>query len=108
MPVAVHRFPILSTSQLINRHASLASLDIPQRLIDTADGVIQYRTISPVGAVIHGLPKIVDPIGGLADEKGAQIFFNSDVYNFGALGERSTSLSIESVPGGDDFHNREA
>ena len=63
--VAIGGFAALAAQKLVDRHARLASFDIPERLIDAADGVVQHRAIAPVGAVVAGLPDVFDAIGGV-------------------------------------------
>src|SRR5450631_920529 len=79
MRVAGGSFPALASQKLVHRHACLASLDIPERLIHAADGVVQHRTIAPIGAVVAGLPDVLDTIGMLADEEWAQVLLDGGV-----------------------------
>ena len=73
MAVAVGRFANLAAEQLVDRHVRLPALDVPQRLVDAADRVVQHAAVAPVRAVVHRLPSIVDAIGRLADQERLQI-----------------------------------
>ena len=37
-----------SADELVDGHVGLPALDVPERLIDAADGVVQRRTVAPV------------------------------------------------------------
>src|SRR5437588_1547275 len=60
--VAIHGLPAFPSQHFVDRHAGLAPLDIPQRLIDTTDCVIQHRPVAPVGTVVTCLPRVFDAI----------------------------------------------
>jgi hypothetical protein len=62
MRISIHCFAALAARELINGHARLPSLDIPQGLIDTAEGVIQHRAILPIGTVVARLPDVLDTV----------------------------------------------
>jgi hypothetical protein len=81
---------------LVDGHARLAALDIPQRLVHAADGVVEYRPIAPVGAVVAGLPGVFDAVGGLADEERLQVLLHRRDHQVGALRERGATIAIES------------
>ena len=97
MTVAVGGLAALAAQQLIDRHPGLAALDVPQRLIHAADGVVQHRAVPPVGAVVARLPGIVDPVGGLADQERLQILFDRRHHQVGALREGAAAIAVKSV-----------
>src|ERR1035438_8101409 len=101
--IAIHGFPLFSSGQLVDGHAGLAAFDVPQSLVHAADGVIQDRTVAPVGAVVHGLPKVVDAIRRFADEKRAEVFFDGGIYQFRALREGAAPITVKAVLIGDDL-----
>lgn len=43
------RFPGFAAEELVQRHARHLALDIPQRLIHAAEGVVENWTVAPVG-----------------------------------------------------------
>src|SRR5271170_2385176 len=46
--VAVHRLSAFASRQLVYRHSSLTSFDVPESLINSAQGIVKHRTIFPV------------------------------------------------------------
>ena len=101
--IAVDGLAAFAAQQLVNRQAALASLDIPQGLVDTADGVVEYGAVAPVGGIVHCLPEIVDAVGGPADEKRLEVLFDGRDDQIGALGKRAAAVAIEPVLVGEDF-----
>src|SRR3954471_8779158 len=67
--VGVGGFAALSAGKLIDGHSRLAALDVPQRLVDAADSVVEHRAVLPVGTVVAGLPDIFDAVGGFAEKE---------------------------------------
>ncbi len=94
MRIAISGFAMFPTGQLINRHARLTTLDVPERLIDAADRVAEIRPVAPIRAVVHGLPRIVDAVGRFTDEEGPQIF-STATFTTSALGERAAPIAAE-------------
>ena len=47
--VGVDGLSALSTQQPIDRQAGVLTEDVPQGHVDTADGVVEHRTVAPVG-----------------------------------------------------------
>ena len=83
--------------------SGLAALDVPQRLVDAADGVVQHRAVAPVGAVVHRLPDVVDAVGGLADQERLQILLDGRHDQVGALREGAAAVAVQAVLIGDDL-----
>ena len=106
--VGVDGFAALAAGQLIDRHAGLAAFDVPQRLIDAADGVVQDRAVFPVRAVVAGLPDVLDAVGGLAEEERLQISLDGGLDQVGALGEGGAAVAVEAVLVGGDLDDGEA
>ena len=105
--VAGGRFAALPAQQLIDGHPRLASLDVPERLVDAADGVVQHRAVAPVGAVVAGLPGVVDPVGRLADQERLQVFLDGGNHQVGPLRERGAPVAVQSgLIGGDLDHDQ--
>jgi hypothetical protein len=97
------RTTALAAQQLVDRHAGLASFDVPKRLIDTADGIIEDRTIAPVRGVVHGLPQVFNAIGWFAQEEGLQIAIDCLDNQLGALCECRAAVSVETILIGQNF-----
>ena len=107
MRVGIDGFAAFAAGELIDGHAGLAPLDVPQRLVDAADGVVQHRTVLPVGAVVAGLPDVLDPVGGLAQQKRLEIFLHGGLHQVGALGERGAAVAVEAILVGGDLDHGE-
>ena len=108
MRVAGGGFAALAAQKLVNRHIRLAALDIPEGLVHAADGVVQHRTVAPVGAVVAGLPNVFDLVGALAGEEGAEILLDRRIHQFGALREGRAAVAVEAVLVGGDLDHGEA
>src|SRR5689334_2448992 len=103
MRVAIDSLAALPAEHLVHRHAGLAALDIPERLVDAADGVIKHWPVAPVRAVVAGLPGVFDAVRRLADQKRLQILFNRRVHQLRPLCEGRTTIAIEAVLIGSDL-----
>jgi hypothetical protein len=105
MGVGIGGFPALAPGELIDGHAGLAALDVPQRLVDAADGVVQHRTVLPVRTVVARLPDVFDAVGGLAEQKGFEVLLDCGFHKVGALGESRAAIPVEAVLIGGDLHD---
>jgi len=85
---------LLPAEKLIDGHARLLTFDIPERLVNAADSVVQDRAISPIGGVVHGLPQIFDRVGRTAHEKGLQIAVDRRDYQIRPLRERRAAIPV--------------
>src|SRR5687767_11023267 len=103
MPVAIRRLANLASEQLVDGKVCLSALDIPQCLVDAAYGVIQHAAVTPVRAVVHRLPGIIDSIGLLSDHEWLQVFVDGSNDNIGALCEGRASITIQTVLIGEDL-----
>ena len=115
-------FPRGTAQQLINGDSERLSLDIPQREIQSAQGV---QLLTPRGikvTPVHQLPEVLDPPGifadkhrralddrvarsTLADSGDALIGFDGD--EIGALVKDRPGPRIRVVPDSGDFHPRD-
>src|SRR5262245_19553891 len=107
MAVTVNGFAAFTPQQLIDRHARLSSLDVPERLIDATDGVVQYRTVLPVRAEVRRLPDVFDAVRGFPEQKGFQVPVDGRLDEIGALRERRAAVPVEAGLIGRDLHDRE-
>jgi hypothetical protein len=101
--VGIGGFAALAAGQLVDGDAGLAALDVPQRLVDAADGIVQYRAVFPVRAVVAGLPDVFDAIGGFADEERLEISLHCGLHQVGALREGGTAVAVKAVLVGGDL-----
>ncbi len=106
--VGVDGFADLAAGELIDGHAGLAALDVPEGLVDSADRVVEYGTVLPIGAGVTGLPDVLDAVGGLAHEKGLEVLLDGRFDEVGALGEGGAAIPVETVLVGGDLDDREA
>ena len=72
--MAVHADLVTAAAaqQLIHRRAELLALDIPKRLLDTADAGGQDGAAAIESRAVHGLPEVFNAHGVRADEHRAQ------------------------------------
>jgi hypothetical protein len=69
-----HAGATLPTEQLIERHPGAFALDVPERGIDSAEGVHEHGTVAPIRTLIHRLPEVLDVVRVFADEERSQVF----------------------------------
>ena len=95
--VAVHVGAVtsLAAEQCVDGHIGPLSLDVPQRLIDAAHGVVQHRPVAPVRADVHRLPDVLDVVRVLALQERAEELVDSRDNRLGALGERCAAVPVE-------------
>ncbi len=105
--VAVRRLAALAAEELVDGHPGLSPLDVPERHVDAADGVVEDRPVPPVRARVEGLPRVLDPIRGLADEERLQVAFHRGRDEVGALGEGGAAVAVEPVLVGRDLDHDE-
>ena len=101
-------FAALAAPQIVDRHSSLPALDVPQRLIHAADGVVEHRAVAPVGAVVAHLPRVLDTVGRFADEQRLQVSFDRQVDEVSALRESGAAVAEQAVLIGHDFDDAQA
>jgi len=97
-----------AADEIVDRHVGHAAFDIPEGLIDAADGVVEHRAVFPVRAVVAGLPDVFDLIDGVVFEEGLQVAIDGGLDEVGALGEGGTAVAVEAVLIGGDFDDVEA
>src|SRR5579862_6859937 len=105
--VGVGSFPALAPSKLINGHSRLTAFDVPKRLIDPADGVVQHGAVFPIGTVITGLPDVLDPVRRLIQEEWPEILLDRGLDQIRALGEGGAPVAVQSVLVGCDLYHAE-
>ena len=108
MQVDIRSFATLAADELVDRHAGLPTLDVPERVTDAADGAIEHRVILVVGAHVAELPDLLDPIGRPADDQGLEIVGDGGGDEFGAAareGGRGAPVTIEPRLVGGDLHH---
>ena len=84
MQIDIRGFSAFAADELIDRHARLAALDVPERVADAADGAIQNRVVLVVGTHVAELPNLLDPVGRSAHHQGLHILLDRRADKFGA------------------------
>ncbi len=97
VPVAVGRLAGLPAEELVHGHPGLPPLDVPQRHVDAADRVVEHGAVPPVRARVEGLPGVLDPVRGLADQERLQVAVHRGGHEVGPLGERGAAVAVEAV-----------
>src|SRR5581483_28366 len=95
--------PAFAAQKFIDGHTRLTALDIPQRLIDAADGVIQNWAVAPVRRVVHGLPQIFNRICGAANQKWFEVEIDSVDNQVSALRKCRAAVTVQAVLIGSDL-----
>ena len=105
--VAVRRLARLAAEKLVHGHPGLAALDVPQRHVDAADGVVEHGAVAPVGARVERLPGVLDPVRGLADQERLQVALHRRHHEVGALREGGAAVAVEPVLVGRDLDHHQ-
>src|SRR5262249_24929792 len=66
--VDAHLVAATAAEQLVDRHTERLTLQIPQGLLNAADGRGNHRPTWVARAVIHEPPEVLDPMGILTDQ----------------------------------------
>src|SRR5690606_17737993 len=96
--------PALSSQQLVYRYTQQLAFDIPQCLIQTAQRVIQHRSVAPVRTYIGGLPDIFDVVYVFAAAKIIQVFVDGRNHRVGAPAASGAAHTIRTRLVGLDFY----
>ena len=105
--VAVHRLAGLAAEELVDGHPGLSPLDVPQRHVDAADRVVEDGAVSPVRARVEGLPGVLDPVRGLADEERLEVAVHRGRDEIGPLREGGAAVAVQAVLVRRDLHHDE-
>src|SRR6185312_11271956 len=106
--VDVGRFTAFTADEVVDGHVGHAAFDIPEGLVDAADGVVEDGAVFPVRAVVAGLPDVFDLVDGVVGEEGLEVAFDSGLNEVGALGEGGAAVAVEAVLIGGDLDYVEA
>src|SRR5262249_30193411 len=60
--IAVHGESAFSTQQLVNRYTGSFAFNVPKRLVQSAQCVIQNRPVTPIRTGVGGLPQVLNVI----------------------------------------------
>ena len=96
--------------ELVAGHAGRLALDVPQRHLHRAHGVVQHRAVAPV-AVVHGaVPEVGDGAGVAADGERLQVPLDGRLHRPEALGEGAAAPAVQTRLIGDHLghHQRNA
>ena len=105
--VAVRRLAGLAAEELVHGHPGLPSLDVPERHVDAADRVVEDGAVPPVRARVEGLPGVLDPVRGLADEERLEVAIHRGRDEVGPLREGGAAVAVEAVLVGRDLDHDE-
>ena len=98
----------LPAEQVVDRHPGPLALDVPQRLVDAGDRVVEDRPVSPVSVDHRHLPDLLDPRHVAPDQERLEVSVQGRGDRVYALGERRTPDAVESVLRGQDLDDGEA
>ena len=107
MTVAVGRLAAFSAQELVDGQPRLAALDVPEGHVHPADGIVQDRAVPPVGAIVAGLPGVIDPVGRLAHQERLQVSLHRGNHQVRPLREGGASVAVKAVLVGEDLHNHQ-
>lgn len=106
--IAVHGEARLAAEQLINGHSGAFAFDVPERLIESAEGVVENGTVAPVRAGVGGLPDVLDVVGVAPAAERVEVFLNGGFHRERALVERGAAQAVQAGFAGLDLHDDHA
>src|ERR1051325_636249 len=95
MRIAIDGEAAFPSQELINRKTGALTLDIPERHIDAAQGIVQHWSVAPVRTRVSCLPNVLNIIRIAAATKRVKILFDRGFDCEGPLLKRSASQSVE-------------
>src|SRR5437764_13211166 len=95
MGIAIHREAGLAAEQSVNRHGRPLAFDVPERLVQSTQGIIQHGAVSPIRTGVSSLPKILDVIGVSSATERVEILVDSRFDREGQVVQRSATQAIE-------------
>ena len=98
----------LAAQQLVDRHVGLLALDVPQRLVDAGDGVVEHRPVAPVAVHHHHAKEFLDARDIAADEEGLEVMLDGRLHGEDALCEGGAAQAVETRFGRDDLDDAQA
>ena len=93
--VGVDRTAAFASQQLVDGQAGPFPQDVPQSRVDPAEGVVQDRSVAPVGTEEGGLPDVFDVPGTLAHQKLLQIDIHGCLHGANPLGEGGATQAVQ-------------
>ena len=97
--------PGLPAPQVVHGHSGQLALDVPECLVDAAEGVVQDGAVPPVRRDVAGLPNVLDVARVLADHEGPEIVVDGGQHGCWALGEGGASNAVDLRLGRFDLHD---
>ena len=108
MGIAVGSEPAFTAKELIDGHVCTFTFNVPECLIEAAQGVIEDRAVAPIGACIGVLPHVFYVVNVSAFGEGIEVFINGDGCRQRALIEGGASEAVKARLGSFDFDDAEA
>ena len=102
------RLAALAAEQLVDGHARPLALDVPQRLVDAGQRVVQHRPAAPVGADVGRLIDVFDVVRVAADQERLEVLLDRGDDRQRPLGERGAAQPVQARLAGLDFDDDQA
>ncbi len=102
--IRVSGLPTLSPQQLVKGHPRTFALDVPQRLVDAGDGVVEHGAVPPIAVDHRHLPRLLDPVDVTADQERVEVLFDRGVDGPEALGKRRATQPVKSIVRCEDLY----
>jgi len=97
------RLTALAAKKLVDRHAGLLALDVPQRHIDAGDRVVEHWAVAPV-TMHHGHPPgLFDARDIASQHERRDVLFDRGDDGMLALRESGATQAVQPGLGGDDL-----
>ena len=99
--------PRLPAPQVVHGHSGQLALDVPQRLVDAAERVVEDGAVAPVRRDVAGLPDVLDVAGVPTDHEGSEVVVDGGQHGCGALGEGRAAHAVQLRLGRLDLHDHQ-
>ena len=96
-----------AAQQVVHRHVRHLALDVPQRLVDAAQGVSKDGAVAPVGTDVGRLPDVLNVGDAAADEKRAEVVIDRRLDGERLPVVRGAAEAVEAGLGGLDLYDGE-
>ena len=101
-------FARFAAQQIADGHAGALAFDIPKRLVDAGDGVVEHGTIAPVTVHHRHIPNLFNAVDIAPEQEGFQVALDGGCDGEDALGEGGAAQAVQPRLGGNDLDDAQA
>ena len=94
MAVDRGRVAVFAAEDVVKRHIGALGLDVPQRDVDAADGIVQHRAVAPVAVDHHQAEQFLDAASVAAKQQRLEVLLDRRGHGMVALREGSAAKAV--------------